>query len=95
MVAVKVDEGKGSINDDFDNSGDSFVVNLFKECNDNKEGAHESKVEAFDSEDENSIIENMAKKYPKSNTFPIQPNSRPKKKGTTLAILTTQMIHSL
>ena len=56
MVAVKPDEGKGSKNDDFDNSGDTFVVNLFKECNDNKEGAHESKVEAFDSEDENSII---------------------------------------
>jgi len=60
---VKPDEGKGSKNDDFDNSGDTFVVNLFKECNDNKEGTHESKVEAFDSEDENSIIENMAKKY--------------------------------
>lgn len=52
LVAVKPDEGKGSKHVDVDNSDATF-----------EEGAHDSKVEEFNSEDENSIIENLAKKY--------------------------------
>ena len=62
-------EKEGSDDGNFDNSKDTFVVNLFKQNNDGKDRALESEDKEFDSEDERNIINNLAKEYGEDNIF--------------------------
>ena len=59
----------GSNKGNFDKTDDTFVVNLFEQSNDGKDRAYRSEVDDFDSEDETSIINNLAKKYGEDNIF--------------------------
>ena len=62
-------EKEGSDDGDFNNSKDTFVVNLFEHSNDGKDSARESEVKKNDSEDEKTIINNLAKRYGEDNIF--------------------------
>ena len=68
-------EEEGSDNGDFDNSKDTFVVNLFEHSNDGKDSAHGSEVKEFDSEYEKlSLI--ISQKYTERTTFLIIPTKK-------------------
>jgi len=62
-------EDEGSDIGNFDNSDDAFVVNLFEQSNDGRNSARGYEVEEFDSEDEKSIMNNLAKRYGEDNIF--------------------------